>query len=235
MKNGVLMLRGGQFLKYLVRFILGCVVLGVLWAAFVIWAAWIYGTCDTAAENADAIVVLGCHVYPGGVPSPALYARTEHSLGLYKKGRAPGILLCGGLGDNPPAESVVMKKLLLEWGVPEEAIITEAVSRSTVEQAREAARILLPEKGRIIVVSDFFHVWRASYLFRAEGFTVARRPALESPLYQWRSKAYYYTFRESLSLAKLFRLQWGAALTLWLVLSILWTRRSIRKRTLERT
>ena len=83
------------------------------------------------ARRVDAIVVLGCSVWPGGRPSPALYARTEHAIELYWAGYASHLILTGGVGQNPPAESEVMRRLATAAGVPVEALLLDESSHST--------------------------------------------------------------------------------------------------------
>lgn len=116
----------------------------------------------------DAIVVAGCRVLPDGRPSQALARRTRHAVALWQQGVAPVLVFTGGLGAAPIAESEAAAALARELGVPAQAIVTEGRSTSTEENARYAAAALrdagLPH-GRIVVVSDSYHVWRARRVF----------------------------------------------------------------------
>ena len=103
----------------------------------------LYGGRAVPAGGWDAIVVAGAGVMPGGVPSDALVARTRRAVDLFDEGRAPIL-----------AEA---------WGVPAPAIVTEDVSTSTEENARELAAVLGP--ARILVVTDRYHVLRCERVF----------------------------------------------------------------------
>ena len=81
--------------------------------------------------DADAILVLGARVLPGGVPSGSLRARSEAAAALWHAGRAPLVVTTGASHDQPPGEAVVARTLLLAAGVPESAIRIEEKSRNT--------------------------------------------------------------------------------------------------------
>lgn len=126
-----------------------------------------------------AIVVAGAGVLPGGVPSDALVARTRAAVDLYVAGAAPTIALTGGVGDWGPAESVVAEGLALGWGVPQAAIVSEAASTSTEENAQQIAAVLgdVP----VLVVTDRYHVTRCRRVF-ARYFTRVEVAGAVSPL-----------------------------------------------------
>jgi uncharacterized SAM-binding protein YcdF (DUF218 family) len=91
---------------------------------------------------------------------------------LYREGRAPLLLLSGG-GRRTEPEARIMRHMALARGVPETALLIEPVSRDTLENARECARLLRP-RGlvSIVLVSDWTHLPRASLLFRRAGLRV---------------------------------------------------------------
>lgn len=111
----------------------------------------------------DAIVVAGCRVDPGGVPSPALRARTELAVRLWRDGLAPKVAFTGGVGANPPSEARVAADYARSLGLPDDAILLEDASTSTEENAR----YLAAQHGfeRILLVSDAYHVFRAGRVF----------------------------------------------------------------------
>jgi uncharacterized SAM-binding protein YcdF (DUF218 family) len=119
-------------------------------------------------SDADAIVVLGCALRPGGEPSPALQRRAALGICLYRAGRAPLLLLSGGGG-----EAVAMRQMALAAGVPEPALLCETGSRNTAENACFAASLLY-ERGlaRVVLVSHAAHLLRARLLFRLCGVRV---------------------------------------------------------------
>ena len=129
------------------------------------------------AQHADAIVVFGARVNPGGQASPILRARTRHAFELWKQGLAPVIVCTGGTGNHPPAEAVVSKQLLEEWGVPSNAILVDDKSTSTRQNARNAAA-LVPPGARVIGVSEPFHLWRCRRDCAAFGLELYTSPEI---------------------------------------------------------
>ncbi|MDY7227644.1 YdcF family protein [Hyalangium rubrum] len=153
------------------------------------------------ATPADALVVLGARVLPGGVPSGALQARVEKAVELYQQGVAPRLVFSGGVGVNPPSEAQVMRALAVRLGVPSEACVLEEQSHSTEQNARYSAR-LLRELGarRVVVVSDPYHLLRARQYFRLQGLEVATSPALLTERNLDTVDRFYWTVREAIAL-----------------------------------
>ncbi len=128
-------------------------------------AAWLdhHGQRQVPAGSWDAIVVAGCRVDPGGVPSPALQRRTELGVELWRQGRAPVLAFTGGVGEHPPSEAQAASDLAAELGVPQDAMVLEQRSASTEENAR----FLAQDHGyeHILLVTDAYHVFRARQVF----------------------------------------------------------------------
>ncbi len=120
--------------------------------------------------NADAIIVLGALVLPGGEPSGSLRARAEAAAALYHEGRAATVVTTGAHHQQPPGEAVVARRLLREAGVPDSAILIEEKSRNTHGNLL-FARGLLPDADRVLVVTEPFHIARALRIARMVGFT----------------------------------------------------------------
>ena len=121
--------------------------------------------------SVDAIVVLGCAA-PEGRASPALLRRVALGARLLQSGVAPLLLLSGG-GSTTRPEAAAMREAALAHGIDEAAILTEAGSRNTYENAIETAR-LLHARGlaSLILVSDAYHLPRARLLFRLVGLDI---------------------------------------------------------------
>lgn len=131
--------------------------------------------------SADVAIVLGGAV-GGAVPplrGPDLgdaADRVLHALDLFRAGKVRAILISGGnlpwsTEAEPEAEAI--RKLLVGWGVPEDAILTEGRSRTTAENAREVAS-LWPTLGfsSSLLVTSGFHMPRALATFRKAGLPV---------------------------------------------------------------
>ncbi len=124
----------------------------------------VYGQRAAPARGAwDAVIVAGCRVMPDGRPSPALERRVRTAVALWKAGRAPRIVMTGGVGENPPSEAEAAARLAHALGVPESALVRESQSTTTAENAQFAARVV--DARRVLVVSDTYHVLRCEWLF----------------------------------------------------------------------
>ena len=154
-----------------------------------------WGTRDRA-QNADAIMIFGSGVKSDGRASLTLRARTRHAYELWERGLAPKILCTGGVGTYPPAESIVQENLLLGWGVPASAIITEEKSTSTWENAKFGAP-LLPAGAKVIAVSDTYHLWRCVRDCAAFGLTAHPSPATAAWLQLPARRRAFFCVREA--------------------------------------
>lgn len=122
------------------------------------------GRRSPPADDAfEAIVVLGCRVFPSGEPSTALRERVKLAVSLFESRRAPLLITTGGTGDSGFAEAEVAARIALELGVPRKAIHMESRSTSTQENARYCA-MQVPAR-RVLLVTDAYHCVRARRVF----------------------------------------------------------------------
>jgi uncharacterized SAM-binding protein YcdF (DUF218 family) len=130
-----------------------------------------YGSKDRA-QQADVIVVLG-----GGQSGTT--RRTWHAAALYTEGYADYLICSGGTGKHERiSEAERCARSAEKRGVPADAIILEEHSLSTEENAIETAAIMHARGwDDAILVSDDYHLWRAHWLFEAEGVHVFPSPA----------------------------------------------------------
>jgi uncharacterized SAM-binding protein YcdF (DUF218 family) len=110
-------------------------------------------------------------VRPDGSPTSQLRRRVALAVALYETGAAPLLVLSGG--GAPVSEAQVMAGLARAAGVPGAALLCEAGSRNTAENALNSAH-LLREIGlsRVLLVSSRTHLLRARWLFRLAGLRV---------------------------------------------------------------
>ncbi len=128
---------------------------------------------------ADAIVVLGC------APSARLARRIDRGVELYRNQAAPILILSGG-GRRAEPEAEIMRRAAMAAGVPERAMLIEPMSRDTLGNARETARLLRAYRLRsVVLVSDRTHLPRAALLFRLAGVAVAGRSGVRSRSLLW--------------------------------------------------
>ena len=142
----------------------------------------------------DALVVLGAAIWANETPSPALRRRALHAAALYQKGLAPKIIGSGGLGRFPPSEAEMIRRICVAEDIPEADILLEDASHSTLENVLFSARILRGMNARtLVVVSDKYHLARATLCFRFLGFEVKGsgpdRGKSATPLRKW---LYFY-------------------------------------------
>jgi len=190
----------GRKLAYLTVGLLCLVALVCLAFVVTYWTVDRRSALDDSAP-ADVILVLGSAVWPNEQPSPSLRARTERAIELYQQGYAPYLLLSGGLGQYPPEEAEVMRRLAVEAGIPQEALILDKEAHSTWE-SMEQAREILEQEGweTAIIVSDPFHIERSLLMAGDAGFAAYGSPAPHSPTYTIPSRRLFYTSREVLAL-----------------------------------
>lgn len=118
--------------------------------------------------QAQAIVVLGGNAGPGGRLTGETKERFEAGLALYRQGAAPRLVLTGG-GRPPMAAS--MAEAARAARVPEEALLVEPASTSTLQNALFTADLAeLDKREAIIVVTHRYHLPRARASFRWAGF-----------------------------------------------------------------
>lgn len=115
-------------------------------------------------------MVLGAAVWSGGRPSAAMRRRVERAADLFHSGAAPRLLVTGGLGRHPPAEAEVMARIAEGLRVPRAVILKEGRARTTWESARYCYSILRElGSGRVLLVTDDWHLPRALLAFRRHG------------------------------------------------------------------
>lgn len=133
----------------------------------------------------DAIIVLGGAL--DGPYFPRKYLdmgdggdRVLHAFRLFRAKRANKIIVSGGfisfLGSEM-SEAILMRNLLVDWGIPKEAIILETASRNTYENAVQSQNILI-ENGlsTSLLVTSALHMPRAIASFRKQGIDVISAP-----------------------------------------------------------
>jgi uncharacterized SAM-binding protein YcdF (DUF218 family) len=99
--------------------------------------------------------------------------RLFQALRLYKQGKVKKIFLSGGSGnlDSHDIEAPLLRKYLLDIGIPDSVIVAESRSRNTHENAVFAKPILdsLAPNGRYLLVTSGYHLRRAMACFTKAG------------------------------------------------------------------
>ena len=119
----------------------------------------------------DYLIVFGAAIRPDGLPSGTLRRRIQTAFRSAENLGQVRFLVTGGLVRHPPAEAVVMRRLLLELGASEDQILIEDQARNTRESALFCAAILRlqGDVGNVLVCSSRYHVPRCRMLLRLSG------------------------------------------------------------------
>lgn len=120
------------------------------------------------------IVVLGAGLMPNGSVTPLLAHRVERGVEMWRRNPGSALVMSGGKGaDEAQPESHAMRAYAESLGVPAEAILVEDKSANTRENLRFSAQLLADKDsgnaGRILVVTDDYHVFRALLITRELG------------------------------------------------------------------
>lgn len=141
----------------------------------------------TATIDAQAIAILGAGTRPravefgGDTLTPMALERVRYGAALAKRTGLPVAVAGGAVHDGRAEADVMGEALESEFGVP--VRWRESASRNTHENARNLARILLPEGvTRVAVVTHGVDTRRARRELEAAGFTVIAAPTVVQPL-----------------------------------------------------
>ena len=141
---------------------------------------------DGPLPHADAIVVLSSDAGPAHPPQPAAWVdgatanRLLYAVKLYREGKSRVIILSGGqlpwTRQLPPL-SASMAEVIQIMGVPPSAMIQEAGSANTYENAANVKGILKARKFRqVLLVTSAIHMPRALALFKHQGIDAIPAP-----------------------------------------------------------
>jgi len=163
------------------------------------------GAEDDFATRADAIIVLGCNTLThneSGISS-CISARAGHAADLYKEGLAPRIIATGGptAGPDRPTESQVLQTVLESDGVPQSAVVQENRALDTIQNMAYSQEIMRQHGwNTAILVTEPFHIKRATLIAHDDGMTVYPSPALNSDNWDNLPVKAYNLGRDALSL-----------------------------------
>jgi uncharacterized SAM-binding protein YcdF (DUF218 family) len=121
--------------------------------------------------------------------------RIWQAISLYKKGKIKKILLSGDngyLSDKGLHESEQFREVLIQWGIPAEDIIVEAVSKNTHENALETRNLLtdsFPKVDSCLLITSGSHMRRAMACFQRENVKVV---PYSTDLYTGPERSFYW-------------------------------------------
>ncbi|MBN2654490.1 MAG: YdcF family protein [Nitrospirae bacterium] len=144
----------------------------------------------------DLIVLLGGGVIEDapditgiGVPCSEFYARIIAAVRLQKMLNVP-VLISGGKVFNSNPEALIVKRFLIDLGVPAPKIYIEDESRDTLENALNTKTIIIKYGFKNpLVVTTALHMRRAELCFQKAGLKIKPYPVgfktLQGRPYRW--------------------------------------------------
>ena len=168
-------------MRGLARLVLAALVAAVAVGGYAAYRIWDQGNRDERPP-ADAIVVMGAAQYDGR-PSPVFAARLDHAIDLFHEGIAERLIVTGGKqeGDRT-TEAASARIYAVQHDVPDEAILVEDQSRTTLQSIRGVAAVMRDQGFQTAVfVSDPSHMLRVLRMASDEGITAFGSPTRTSP------------------------------------------------------
>lgn len=173
-------------MKRIIKIVFPIIIVGILYSSTVL----LYmhqATKRQANGDNTAMIILGAKVKASGEPSLALTYRLETALPYLKAHPHVQVIVSGGKGaDEPASEAAVMQRYLVEHGIEAARITTEDQSLSTAQNIAYAKKLLPKHTTAVTIVSNDFHVARATYIAKKNGLKsdVLAAPTPQSVKYQ---------------------------------------------------
>ncbi len=119
-----------------------------------------------APEGADYCLILGAQMKSHG-PSDVLRRRLDTAIIYLEENPETMVIVSGGQGVNEPvSEAAGMYEYLTQRGIAPERILLEEKSRNTRENLCYSSKLLDPAKDSVVLVTNNFHVFRATGIAR---------------------------------------------------------------------
>lgn len=130
----------------------------------------------------DYVIVFGAAVRPNGKPSAALRKRIMTAAAWARDHPTSIVMPTGAVGDSGPAEAEVIKRALIEAGIPARRIVLECRGRDTLESVRycDALLRLRGDCARVICCTSRYHQPRCALLLRLLGYKAVSPPVSHS-------------------------------------------------------
>ena len=113
----------------------------------------------------DYVIIHGAGLRKDGTVTKLLAERCDKAVEIYRRDPTPPYLIpSGGKGrDEVCSEADAMRRYLLEKGIPEEKILMEDQSATTMENIRNSRDLIQSRPGRkyTALVTSNYHVYRA--------------------------------------------------------------------------
>lgn len=136
-------------------------------------------------RKVDCIIVLGAQV-KGKKITDSLKRRLDKAVVYLKKYPDTRVIVSGGQGPGEEiSEADAMAEYLITSGISRERIVREDRSTSTRGNFRYSKKYTEPEKEKIGIVTNGFHMYRALLIAGQEGYrNTYKIPASSNPVFQ---------------------------------------------------
>ena len=122
----------------------------------------IYSNIDSIPESEVALVLGTSHRLTDGSPNPYFKERIELAVNLYKAGKVKHILVSGDNATKYYNEPIVMKKALVDSGIPETSITLDYAGFRTLDSIIRCKKVF--EQEDITIITQTFHSHRALFI-----------------------------------------------------------------------
>lgn len=169
-----------------------------------------YAVHHTPAYDKDYIIILGCRPFSDGRPTPLLRNRVEAAVAFANAqeaatGKSPVFIPSGGQGkDETVPEAEVMRRCLLDAGIPDERILPEDRSTNTYENMKFSKQLIEARSGpdaRVAFATTNYHLFRSGCLTRKVGMKQAEGISGKTRRYFW-SNAFIREYVALLSMGR---------------------------------
>lgn len=145
-------------------FCMGCLLFAVVEGCIV------SGFAAKGPERLDYIIVLGAQMKTHG-PSRVLKMRLDKAYDYLVKNPDTIVIVSGGQGsDEPVSEAQGMYDYLVGKGIEERRILREDKSRNTSQNINYSGALLDKEKDTVGIVTNNFHIFRATHIAEKSGY-----------------------------------------------------------------
>ncbi len=142
---------------------LSCVYLSLSFVIFMLYSLFL--EIIPRKRDFDYVIIHGAGLLRGDQVSKLLSDRIDKAIEIYHKDPTPPIIIPSGGqgGDETISEAEAMKRYLLEKGIPEEDILMEDQSKTTLENLKFSKQLIDSRDGRkyTALVTSNYHVYRA--------------------------------------------------------------------------
>lgn len=121
----------------------------------------------------DYVIIHGAGLRKDGTVTKLLAERCDKAIAIYRRDPTPPYLIPSGGqgGDEVCSEADAMRRYLIEKGIPEDKILMEDKSTTTLENIRNSRDLIESRPGRkyTALVTSNYHVYRAMRYARKAG------------------------------------------------------------------